>query len=308
VTIGEMIVLYERNHTCNLKDRKNISSRLQRYIAPFAALELGALTKIQVISWHVEIGRTRPNAANSALQTLRAMYQWAQDAEVYDGKNPADRVKKFPKRSRERFIQSNELPWLLKSLSEEHPRTETFFLCLLLTGARRDEARTMQWMDLDLDRALWHKPTTKTSPHTIPLPAQLVTKLRALPRVCEWVFPASPNPRNGFRAGLWSGTAVEVMWGKIRRRVGLRDVRIHDLRRTAASWLSINGSNIQIISAMLNHKSLTSTQIYARLSVEPVRQALDNQCERMLGPAPSPVAPVCPVLAAPETQTPEWPG
>jgi hypothetical protein len=52
---------------------------------------------------------------------------------------------------------------------------------------------------------------------------------------------------------------------------------------------------------MLNHKSLTSTQVYARLSVEPVRQALNDQCERMLGPvlAPSPVA-------APEMQ--EWPG
>ena len=34
---------------------------------------------------------------------------------------------------------------LLKALAEEMPRVEIFFLRLLLTGARRDEARLMQW-------------------------------------------------------------------------------------------------------------------------------------------------------------------
>jgi integrase len=280
-------------------------SATSRRLAPSP---LGDLTKMQVVAWHQEIGRTRGfTAANQALQLLRAMYQKGIDWEVYAGKTPADRVKKFPKHSRERFIQSNELPWLLKSLSEEHPWTETFFLCLLLIGARRDEARLMKWQHLDLDQGLWHKPTTKTGvPHTIPFPAQLVTRLRALPQVCAYVFPASPNPRNGFQAGLWPGTAVEVMWGKIRRRVGLRDVRIHDLRRTAASWLAINGENLPVIQRMLNHTSLASTQVYARLSLAPVARALNDQCERMLGPVVAPVELACPVLAAPERE--EWPG
>jgi hypothetical protein len=33
---------------------------------------------------------------------------------------------------------------LLKTLAEEMPRGEIFFLCLLLRGARRDEARLMR--------------------------------------------------------------------------------------------------------------------------------------------------------------------
>jgi integrase len=310
MTIGELLVTYEHNHVLNLKDWRNISRRLQRHIAPWSALALGELTKMQVVQWHQEIGRTRGRtAANQAVQSLRAMYQKAQDWELYDGKNPANRIKRFPKQSRERFVQSHEMPWLLQSIAEELPRTETFFLCLLLTGARRDEARLMQWKDLDLDRALWHKPTTKTTPHTIPLPAQLVTKLLALPRVCAYVFPANPNPQNGMRAGVWCVTACEHAWGRIRRRAGLPDVRIHDLRRTAASWLSINGSNIQVISAMLNHKSLTSTQVYARLSVAPVRLALDDQAERMLGPVPTNRTPHPPmVMAASHEERDEWPG
>ncbi len=307
MTIGELRVLYQDNHVNNLKCRLQINRRLQRYIAPFDALELGALTRMQVIAWHQEIGRSRGfMAANHALETLRAMYAKGQDWEVYDGKNPAARVKKFSEQSRERFVQDNELPWLLKSLAEERPTVELYFLCLLLTGARRDEARTMQWTHLDLDRALWHKPTTKTGvPHTIPLPVQLVTRLRTLPRVCEWVFPSTPCSKNGMRPCLWSGTAVEHAWRKVRRRVGLRDVRIHDLRRTAASWLAINGSNLPVIQSMLNHRSLNSTQVYARLSVAPVRLALDDQADRMLGPVPGHVA--APPIAAPVERV-EWPG
>jgi integrase len=129
----------------------------------------------------------------------------------------------------------------------------------------------MPWTHFDLDRALWHKRTTKTGvPHTFPLPGKLVTRLRALPHVCEWVISSTPNSLNGMRAGVCSGTAVEHAWRKIRDRIGLHDVRIHDLRRTAASWLAINGANLPIIQSMLNHRSLWSTQVYARLSMAPV--------------------------------------
>ena len=103
------------------------------------------------------------------------------------------------------------------------------------------------------------------------------------------------------QADLWSVTAVEHAWTIIRRRVGLTDVRIHDLRRTCASWRAINGANLPVIQSMLNHRSLSSTQIYARLSVAPVRQALDDQCERMLGPVPVPVVSVSEPMQ-------EWPG
>jgi hypothetical protein len=84
VTIGELRALYDTNHVVNLKDRLGTSRRLQRYVAQFDALPLGELTKMQVVSWHQEIGRTRGGtAANQALQQLHAMYARAQDWELY---------------------------------------------------------------------------------------------------------------------------------------------------------------------------------------------------------------------------------
>jgi len=84
VTIGELRALYDTNHVVNLKDRLGTSRRLQRYVAQFDALPLGKLTKMQVVSWHQEIGRTRGGtAANQALQQLHAIYARAQDWELY---------------------------------------------------------------------------------------------------------------------------------------------------------------------------------------------------------------------------------
>lgn len=57
-------------------------------------------------------------------------------------------------------------------------------------------------------------------------------------------------------------------------------------------------------------RSSTSTHVYARLSVAPVRLALDDQAERMLGPVPVlPLAQaVGPMVPPPDVLRPEWPG
>lgn len=214
MTIGEFLIVYEKNHVAFLKNRLGTSRRLQKYVGQLAHVELHELKRMAVIDWFHRIAETEgPNGANLALQQLHALYARAQDWEVYPGTNPAAHIKKFPKRSRERFVLEQEMPYLMASLSEAIPRDEVYFLTLLLTGCRRDEARLMRWEHLDLSAALWHKPTTKTgTPHTVPLPWALLAKLQALPRLHAHVFCSRPNPMNGFQPGEWSVCAVERSW------------------------------------------------------------------------------------------------
>ena len=295
MTIGELLEVYLREHVAFLKNHRGTSRRLQQYISPFAALPLADLTRLQVIEWHREIAQSRgPNAARHALEDLHSLYVKAVDWGLFVGANPADRVKKFPKKSRSRFVRTREMPWLMAALDEEMPRDQTFFLLLLMTGARRDEARLAKWADLDLEEGLWHKSRTKGDKrHTIPLPTVMIERLRVLPRPSEWVFTSCPNGKNNFAVGLcWSGTAVEKSWRRIRARAGLKDLKIHDLRRTCASWLACHGSNLSVIQQVLNHSSLAVTNIYARLHIDPVRRALEEQSRLMLGLRP-------PVAAAP---------
>lgn len=285
MTVGELLDFYLKHHVASLKSQRGIAARMRRYVGEFAAVPLADLKRVMVIEWHHRIGETRgTGAATLALQALRSMYGKAREWDIYDGPNPADRLKKFPRHTRTRFVQPQELPWLLAAFADEMEPAQTYFFMLLLTGARRNEARTAKWADLDLEQGLWHKPTTKTGvPHTVPLPHALVERLRHLPRITDYVFSSRSNVMNAFTPGCWSPSAINFSWRRIRTRAGLPDLRIHDLRRTCASWLAINGANIPVIQTVLNHSSLAVTQTYARLTLQPVRDALESQAQRMLG-------------------------
>lgn len=57
-------------------------------------------------------------------------------------------------------------------------------------------------------------------------------------------------------------------------RAKIKDLRVHDLRRTAGSYMAIQGVSPTIIGKALGHRSQAATAMYARLTQEPVRQAL----------------------------------
>lgn len=62
----------------------------------------------------------------------------------------------------------------------------------------------------------------------------------------------------------------------------MRDIRIHDLRRTLGSWQAMTGASLAIIGKSLNHKSQQATAIYARLDIDPVRQSVTTATTAML--------------------------
>jgi integrase len=69
--------------------------------------------------------------------------------------------------------------------------------------------------------------------------------------------------------------------------IGILDVRLHDLRRTLGSWLAHSGANQFIIGKSLNHKSVKSSAVYARLSIDPVRESMSEAVKMMKNNGPS---------------------
>lgn len=63
------------------------------------------------------------------------------------------------------------------------------------------------------------------------------------------------------------------------------DLRPHDLRRTLGSWQAINNTSLAIIGKSLGHKTHKATEIYARLSLDPVRQSVGTATAAMLDAA-----------------------
>ena len=62
----------------------------------------------------------------------------------------------------------------------------------------------------------------------------------------------------------------------------LDDIRIHDLRRTMGSWQARTGASLAIIGKSLGHKSQQATAVYARLDLDPIREAMETATNAML--------------------------
>jgi integrase len=62
----------------------------------------------------------------------------------------------------------------------------------------------------------------------------------------------------------------------------LDDIRIHDLRRTMGSWQARTGASLAIIGKSLGHKSQQATAVYARLDLDPIREAMETATAAML--------------------------
>jgi integrase len=306
------IELFRRFHVSRLLDQANAECRM-KYLDPFPQVRPKDLTRQVVIQWFHEIGRHSTTQANSALSLLRPMFKRAEEWGLWNGENPACRIKWFPRHSRSRFVQPEEMPRLLESIGREPLPIQAYFLTCLLTGCRGGEARVMRWCDLNLNQGIWSKPTTKTGkPHIVPLSPALVQMLKTLPQRGAWVFIGPRCDEAPLKKGI-----CHVWWERIRKRAGLPDVTIHDLRRTCASWLAISGENLAVIARVLNHTTLANTAIYARLNLAPVQSALDKHALSLLAFGSCVTAPI-PVTGEPVTPTPslsesistemEWPG
>ncbi|MDK9720521.1 MAG: tyrosine-type recombinase/integrase [Rhodospirillales bacterium] len=76
---------------------------------------------------------------------------------------------------------------------------------------------------------------------------------------------------------------VEHIWQRIRKRAGLEDVRLHDLRHTFASIMAGMGEGLPIIGKALGHAQSVTTQRYAHIAADPVRHAVERAGNAIMG-------------------------
>src|SRR5262249_27225112 len=68
-------------------------------------------------------------------------------------------------------------------------------------------------------------------------------------------------------------TDLQPPWQRIRRRAGLENVRLHDLRHSFASGAVALGESLPMIGKLLGHTQVQTTARYAHLASEPVKAA-----------------------------------
>jgi integrase len=135
---------------------------------------------------------------------------------------------------------------------------------------------SMRWQDINLNQAIWRVPDTKNGePYQVALTSTAIGILEQR-RVQEngiWVFSAPSK----------SGHLEEPKkaWASLLLNANIENLRIHDLRRTFGSFMAAQGASLQMIGKALGHKSQDATLIYARLNLDPVREAVNAASDAM---------------------------
>jgi integrase len=238
---------------------------------------LSTIKKADVQALHARVGTENGiYQANRLLALVRSMFNKAEEL-GYRGDNPGQKIKLFKEQSRDRFLQPGELKAFFAALDAEDDIVRDFYIMLLLTGARRSNVEAMAWADVDLQAAYWRIPETKAGmPVVVPLVAPALTILMARADMANgspWVFPG--------RKGKHIANPKDA-WKRLVKHAGLSDVRPHDLRRSLGSWMAGQNTSLPIIGRALGHKTAVATMVYSRLSLDPVREAVDRATSAML--------------------------
>lgn len=269
----------ERHSKRNKRTWKEDESQYNNYLAkPLGNRKLSAVTRAHVAAIHSSITKAgHPTTANRVKALISSVFGWAISVGLWQA-NPATGIKLNKEKSRDRFIQGDELPRFFQALADEQNETmRDYFLVSLLTGARKANVLAMQWADVNLDREEWRiKETKNGTPQTVTLSPEAIKVLCARKPVgrAQFVFPGIG--KSGHLAEPKKG------WKRILERAGIADLRIHDLRRTLGSWQAKTGASMAIIGKSLNHKNQNTTAIYARLDLDPVRDSVNTATTAMM--------------------------
>lgn len=170
---------------------------------------------------------------------------------------------------RERFLSPEETRRLLEYVSRsDNDKLQYIIRMLILTGARKREVLDCKWDHFDMTRMVWTIPITKAGkPRHIPMSDAVVSLLKEIPRDhgLEYVFP---NPKTGVPF-----ISIFSSWDTARTEAGLKDVRIHDLRHSFASFLVNAGRSLYEVQKLLGHTQIKTTQRYAHLTQDTLRDA-----------------------------------
>lgn len=176
----------------------------------------------------------------------RACYHWA----IKRGSlasNPFQDLPLAPIAKRERVLTDEELRAIWQATVGPGP-FNAIVRALILTGQRREEVAGMGWGELAPDLSSWAIPASRAktgAAHVVPLSTQAQAVLRGAPRLWEsdLMFPGLRGAFSGFSKAK----------AALDKASGVKDWRLHDLRRTMATGLQRLGVRLEVTEAVLNH-------------------------------------------------------
>ena len=296
-TVSDLLDLYLKDHV-RIRNKPSTQAQVtdivERLVRPaLGRFKVAEISRADVARFHSGLSTT-PVTANRCLAALSKAFSLA---EVWgfrpDHSNPCYRVERFKEKPRKRYLSTNEFVILGETLSraerealvftgrdgksktvQANPEAVRAIRLMIFTGMRKGEVLGLRWEYLDMENGIANLPDSKTGTKAVQLPAPALDVIAACDR---------PRSGRGFviRGGKDKNPEVALVnvkdnWGAIRTIAGIPDVRPHDLRHSFASVAVSGGASLPIIGALLGQSEAKTTQRYAHLANDPLRETADR--------------------------------
>lgn len=242
-------------------------------------------------------GRTRkpwsPAAVNKVAATVAQMLEDAL-AQGLVARNVAAKVDRIPSVHKEMDTYSpTEVKQLLAQAAVDRNGHGWH---LALSGLRRGEIAGLRWTDIDFanntlsiannrtsagGKTVEGDPKSNSSRRTLPLTGTLKTALEAA-KLRQKRERLALGPDYGSGEYVMSNEAGEPYnpavlsryWARIAKAAGVRHIRLHDARHTAATTLHLQGVPVAVIAAWIGHSDASFTmKVYAHSQNDALKDA-----------------------------------
>ena len=302
VTLGEWSREWLATLVLKPKTWAEYESLLRSRILPaFGAVPINRITPAAIREWTSSMSSEGLSA--SRVRAAKGRLAQCLEMAVHDGlllRNPADGIKTPSVRSRpQRFLDAANVSRLATAAEGRLAGAGLVVATLAYVGLRWSELVALRRSRVDLLRrrieiaeaatelggALsWGPPKTHEA-RTVTMPTVLIDKLAAHLGSVEPDALVFTEPRGG---PLRSATWRRNVWARALADAGIDDLRIHDLRHTAASLMISSGASIKAVQRQLGHTSATMTlDLYGHLYDDDL-DALADALDRKLAEAPAP--------------------
>ena len=255
----------EATHKKSTKNRN--FSMIKKHILPFFGKKsMSDINRQDILKFQDSLSHIK-GSCRKCLTLLTTAFNQAELWEhIPPNSNPCKGVSKHPDKKMERYLSVEELTRLEQTLSERttmgiaSPYTLAAFRLIIYTGCRLGEVLSLKWADVDFNDSCLRLKDSKTGKRTIPLNDSAIGVLHNVQKQEDNPYVFCGNKKGTHLV------AAQQTWGRIRKKAGISDVRIHDLRHSFASFMIKNGVSLFEVSKLLGHSNIATTMRYAHLS------------------------------------------
>lgn len=223
------------------------------------------ITPLQIEDYKKKrLEKVQSATVNRELAGLRHMFNLGKKWKiVYE--NPVNEVKFLQERKIEMKILNREEADRLVEAAVDY--LKPMIIIALNTGMRRGEILNLRWNDIDFDQYyIFIKETKSGIPRKVPMNSLVAETIKGIEKKDSLIF-YNPKTKNHLKDIFRS-------FNSARKKVGIPNLRFHDLRHTAATLMVMGGVDLVTVKEILGHSKIDMTMRYAHPTPENKRKAV----------------------------------